>query len=49
MLQYHITDANLSTDRYIEDWSNGKPQSFGHKAHDDGNEGEEEESVPLSW
>lgn len=49
MLQCHITDTNVNTDRYIEDRSNGKAQSFCHKAHGDGNKREDEESVPLRW
>lgn len=46
-LQFHIADIN--TYRYIEDRSDGKTQTFCHKAHDEGNEREEEESIPFSW
>jgi hypothetical protein len=37
------------TDRYIEDGSYGKAQTFCHKAYSDGDEREEGESIPLSW
>jgi hypothetical protein len=39
----------IYTDRYTEDRSYGKPDTFCHKTHDDRNETKEEESMTFSW